>query len=61
MLATAVLEAYKGPSTVREYRIKMTRKLFCSTSAASAWFLMLNRSVAFIFVTSFTALYAITA
>jgi hypothetical protein len=41
--ATAVLEAYIGPWLVLEYRIKTTRKVFCSTSNARAPFLTLNR------------------
>ena len=41
--ATAVDDAYIGPSLVLEYRIKMTRKVFCRTSNASAPYLILNR------------------
>ena len=41
--ATAVDEAYIGPSFVLEYRMKTTRKVFCSTSKARAAYFMLNR------------------
>ena len=41
--ATAVEEAYIGPSFVLEYRMKTTRKVFCSTSNARAAYFMLNR------------------